>query len=243
MLIARGEKYAEITGRFMKPGTLFDVGAAAGFLMKGFKNKGWEVHGIEPNSNMTGYGKKELGLDIINGTLESINNKPEVEADLILMIQVVAHLYDLDRSMKAVDRIIKKDGYLLVETWNKNSIMAGMLGQNWHEYSPPSTLNFFSKATLDMLMKNHGFLKIASGRPGKKIHSRHARSLLKHKLENSRSLKWISGIEKLLPADKYLPYPSEDLFWALYQKSHYTSPTHNLYPVLKQYPVFFLHSR
>lgn len=219
MLIARGEKYADITGSFMTPGTLLDVGAAAGFLMKGFKNKGWNVHGIEPNSNMTSYGEKKLGLDIRTGTLESIKNEPEVKADLVLLIQVVAHLFDLDNSMNAIDRILKKDGYVLVETWNKDSIMARFFGKNWHEYSPPSTLNFFSKTTLDLLMKKHDFIKVASGRPGKKIHSKHARSLLKHKLENSRKLKWISGIEKLLPLNKYIPYPSEDLFWALYQKN------------------------
>ena len=217
MLIARGEKYADIASRFMKPGTLLDVGAAAGFLMKGFENKGWKVFGVEPNSSMARYGKDYLGLDIRVGTIEE--SGLNMMADLVLLIQVIAHLYDLNRSMDSINSVIKNKGYLLVETWDKDSYMARLFGSRWHEYSPPSTLNYFSRETIDLLMKRYGFSKIAGGRPGKKLHSRHAKSLLRHKLQSSRSLKWLEGFEKILPENKYIPYPSEDLFWALYRKT------------------------
>ncbi len=217
MLTGRGEKYAEIASRFMDPGTLLDVGAAAGFLMKGFENTGWKVVGVEPNSSMAGYGKENLGLDITVGTIEE--TKLDFTVDLVLLIQVVAHLYDLDGSMDSINRILKKRGYLLVETWDKDSYMARLLGRRWHEYSPPSTLNYFSRETIDLLMGRHGFEKISSGRPGKKLHSRHAKSLLRHKLESSKSFKWLAGFEKILPENKYIPYPSEDLFWVLYRKT------------------------
>jgi hypothetical protein len=135
------------------------------------------------------------------------------------MIQVVAHLYNLDRSMDSVKSILKQGGYLLLETWNKDSLTAKLLGKHWHEYSPPSTLNYFNKTTIDMFMEKKGFVKIASGRPGKKIHSRHAKSLLNHKIKSSNIFKWISGIEKVIPSKIYIKYPSEDLFWALYKRS------------------------
>ena len=216
ILIARGEKYADIAGRFMKPGTLLDVGAAAGFLMKGYENRGWKVIGIEPNTTMAGYGKDNLGLDIRVGTIEEARS--DITVDLVLLVQVIAHLYDLNRSMDSINRIVKKGGCLLIETWNKDSYMARLLGRRWHEYSPPSTLNYFSKRTIDILMKRHGFIKIAFGRPQKKIHVKHAKSLLKYKLNGSNTFKWLNGIEKLIPSNIYIPYPSEDLFWALYKK-------------------------
>lgn len=218
MLIARGEKYADIAGRFMKPGTLLDVGAAAGFIMKGFENKGWKVSGVEPNSSMVSYGKETLGLEIKFGTLEDAVIGMKV--DLVLLIQVIAHLFNLKMSMEVIHQVLKTGGYVLVETWNKDSIMARLLGRHWHEYSPPSTLNYFSKRTLDMLMRNYGFKKISGGKPGKKIHSKHAKSLLQHKLKNSNKFKWMRGIEKLIPSNKYLTYPAEDLFWALYKKTN-----------------------
>jgi SAM-dependent methyltransferase len=215
MLIARGERYAEIVSRHMDTGTLLDVGAAAGFIMKGFENKGWKVIGIEPNSSMAGYGKENFSLDIRIGTLEDPGMN--ITADLVLLIQVIAHLYDLNRSMKSINSIIKQGGLLLIETWNKDSYMARLLGRRWHEYSPPSTLNFFSRRSMDAFMSKHGFIRISAGRPRKKIRSGHVKSLLRHKFEGDMSSKWLAGIERILPDNIYLPYPSVDLFWALYQ--------------------------
>lgn len=216
MLITRGEQYADIVGKYIKPGSLFDIGAAAGFLIKGFENKGWKVSGIEPNRSMVNYGKRELGLNLKLGTLESTNL--DIKADIVTLVQVIAHLYDLNRSMDVINSILKIGGYVLIETWNKDSVTARMLGRNWHEYSPPSTINYFSKKTLDFLMRRYGFLRIAIGKPRKKIHSTHAKSLLKYKLKTNNSLRWMIGIEKLFPSNKYLSYPAEDLFWALYKK-------------------------
>ena len=217
MLIKRGEQYADIVGSFMKSGLLVDIGAAAGFIMKGFENKGWEVKGLEPNSSMVHYGKKVLGLDIKVGTIESA--RFDIQADLVTLIQVIPHLYDLNSSINSINSILKTGGYVLIETWNKDSMTARILARNWHEYSPPSTINFFSKKTLDLLMERFGFIKIASGKPKKKIHSTHAKSLLKYKIENSNLFRWMSGIEKLIPSNKYFPYPAEDLFWSLYRKT------------------------
>ena len=216
MLIASGERYADIVSAYMKTGTLLDVGSAAGFIMKGFENKGWRVVGVEPNSSMACYGKENFGLDIRVDTIEEVGLK--LRADLGLLIQVIAHLYDINRSMESINRVIKNGGFLLIETWDKDSYMARILGSRWHEYSPPSTLNYFSRITMDFFLNRYGFRKIAGGRPSKKLHSSHAKSLLRHKLNSSKSLRWIAGIEKLLPGNKFIPYPSEDLFWALYRK-------------------------
>lgn len=217
VLIRQGENYARLMNKYMKPGMLLDVGAAAGYLMKGFENSGWKTVGIEPNIQMATYGKDKLGLDIRTGTLETNSQAPTV--DLVLLIQVIAHLYDMDISMRNVAAKVKEGGYVLVETWDKNSWMARLFGSSWHEYSPPTTLNYFSKKSLDILMERYGLLRIARGRPAKNIHGEHARSLLRYKLEASENLKWLCGVEKIIPKNGYIPYPAEDLFWALYQKN------------------------
>lgn len=216
ILIRQGERYARLMSKYLQPGQLLDVGSAAGFIMKGFKNAGWEAVGVEPNANMAEYGRKNLHLDIRTGTLETITQVPVF--DLILLIQVIVHLFDLDKSMRIISEKVKEGGYVLVETWNKNSWMARLFGSSWHEYSPPSTLNYFSKRSLDILMGRYGFGRIARGRPSKKIHGEHARSLLRYKFEAKKSLKWLIGMERIIPKNRFIPYPAEDLFWALYQK-------------------------
>ena len=217
MLIKRGEYYAEKIRRWMTPGSVLDVGAAAGFILKGFENKGWQGMGVEPNHSMSEYGKNEVKVNILNGTIETVDIKDTFH--LVTIIQVMAHIYDLHNSMKKINSFLKSGGYVLIETWNKDSITARVFGRSWHEYSPPGTLNYFSKKTLDILMLKHNFYKVAEGIPRKSIHSRHAKSLIRHKLLESKGLKWAIPFTSLIPGNMILPYPSEDLFWVLYKKN------------------------
>jgi 2-polyprenyl-3-methyl-5-hydroxy-6-metoxy-1,4-benzoquinol methylase len=217
MLIKRGEYYANKMSASMKPGKALDIGAAAGFLLKGFENKGWEGTGIEPNNSMVEYGRNIVGVNIKKGTIETV--ELDDTFDLVIMIQVMAHIYDLKCSLSRIFDMLKPNGQVLIETWNKDSITAKVFGKNWHEYSPPGTLNFFSKKTLDKLMSQHGFTRINIGTPKKNIHSKHAKSLIRHKLLESKGLKWLAGMTTVIPGNLVLPYPSEDLFWALYKKN------------------------
>jgi 2-polyprenyl-3-methyl-5-hydroxy-6-metoxy-1,4-benzoquinol methylase len=217
MLIKRGEYYAKKIHPLVMPGKVLDVGAAAGFILKGFENKGWQGIGVEPNHSMTTYGKNEVGVNILSGTIETVDIKDTF--DLVTLIQVVAHIYDLHNSMNRINSFLKPGGHVLIETWNKDSLTAKVFGRNWHEYSPPGTLNFFSKKTLNQLMLKHNFYKVAEGTPKKSIHSKHAKSLIKHKLLESKGLKWAAPFTSLIPGNIILPYPSEDLFWALYKKN------------------------
>ena len=217
MLIKRGEYYADKISKFQNSGKALDVGAAAGFLLRGFENKGWSGTGIEPNKTMVEYGKKTLGLNLLRGTIETAHI--EDKFDLIIMVQVMAHLYDLHSSVKKIFDLLKPKGTVLIETWNKDSLTAKLFGKNWHELSPPGTLNFFSKKTLDKLMLHYDFSKVAQGTPKKSIHSSHAKSLIRHKLLESNKLKLFAGITYFIPGNLILPYPAEDLFWVLYKKN------------------------
>jgi len=217
MLIKRGEYYANKISRFLPPGEILDVGAAAGFILKGFENKGWKGMGIEPNSNLAEYGRDKIGVKIQKGTIETTDLTQKF--DLVIMIQVIAHIYDLGMAIRRIHEYLKPNGFVLIETWNKDSLTAKALGRYWHEYSPPGTLNFFSKRTLDKFMVQNGFSKMAGGRPKKSIHSKHAKSLIMHKMAESNLLKRFKGITSLIPGNMILPYPSEDLFWALYRKN------------------------
>lgn len=81
------------------------------------------------------------------------------------MVQVIAHFHDLQGAFQAVIELLSPKGYLLVETWNKDSLVAKALGKGWHEYSPPSVLHWFSPSTLKQLLTPLGFHEVAHGRP------------------------------------------------------------------------------
>ena len=209
MLRGRGRMYAGKIVKYIKPGRMLDVGAAAGFILKGFTDEGWTGSGIEPNAAMAAYGRDELALDVRQGTLETFSS--DQKFDLVSMIQVAAHFYDPRKAFETAADLLNDEGHLLIETWNRDSISARIFGKNWHEYSPPSVLHWFSLAGLTAFLESIGFERVTYGRPSKKISGGHARSLLRYRLGDSFLL-------KLIPENINFPYPSEDLFWALYRK-------------------------
>lgn len=208
-LVRRGRGYARKLKTFLKTGRLLDIGAANGSILQGFIEEGWRGIGLEPNATMAASGKAEYGLDIQTGDLESFDSVERFE--LITMIQVVAHFHDPKTAFKNAKRILDRNGHLLIETWDRDSITAKVLGKHWHEYSPPSVLHWFSRRSLKDFLGNEGFDEVYSGRTLKSISGTHAKSLLKYRLGDLQLL-------RLMPDRISFPYPSEDLFWALYRK-------------------------
>lgn len=216
LLTAHGRRYARILNRFAVPSRILDVGAAAGFVLQGLTESGWTGAGVEPNSAMARHARETLGLDVRCGTLETMPAADQFDA--VSMIQVMAHFVDPHEASARVSELVATNGLCLVETWNVRSWSARLFGENWHEYSPPSVLQWYSPATLSALFTQHGFEAIAQGRPSKKISVGHARSLLQHGQATSPLARIGASILKALPGRLTLPYPSEDLFWMVFRK-------------------------
>lgn len=212
-LIKRGESYAKVVNKYMQPGYMLDVGAAAGFLLKGFHNAGWQGVGVEPNAKMAAFGKSEMQLDIVNAPVEMFRSKKKF--DLVTLIQVLPHFFDLKKGLEVLADHTKPGGYWLIETWNRNSLTAKITKESWHEYSPPSVLHWFSPQSLTDMAHNMGFQFVAKGRKIKYINTTHAKTLLSHSIQSPIIKKLVST---LVPGNITLPYPSEDLFWILLKK-------------------------
>lgn len=214
----QGRYYSKLLMKYIgRPGRLLDVGSAAGFILKGFVDQGWDGSGVEPNDTMAGYAREELGLDVCTNTIENYTSKNTV--DFITMIQVVAHLINPKTVMQKCKSLLNPKAYVLLETWNYRSMTARILGSRWHEYSPPSVVHWFSRRSLDALMVGNGFELIATGHPKKYITAGHAKSLLKYQSEmKAYTMEHIiNTMLKFVPDNFKMRYPSEDLFWSLYR--------------------------
>ena len=211
-----GRWYGKRLRKYVPTGTLLDVGAAAGFVLQGFVDCGWQGDGIEPNARMAEHARQQLGLNVQAGALESLN--PAKTYDLVSLIQVIAHFADLRQALQVAANATKPHGYWLIETWNKDSFAARLFGQNWHEYSPPSVLHWFAPTTLKTLAAQFGFAEIARGRPSKWINGGHATSLVQYKLQGIPLGRQAGKLLDLLPEHMPLPYLADDLFWMLLQK-------------------------
>jgi len=217
LLFKRGKYYSNIIEKFAEPGYLLDVGSGVGFIMKGFKDNGWEVKGVEPNIKMAKYGRDKFDLDISTEAFEIYSDYSKF--DLITMIQVIAHCYEVRKCMENASRLLKSKGLLLIETWNNKSFTAKIMSKAWHEYSPPSVTNWFNPSSLSLLAEQFGLTCLMSKRTFKKIQLGHAKSLLSSKSDNSFILRTIEKSLKLFPDETELIYPGDDLFFSVFRKN------------------------
>ncbi|MGN6803463.1 MAG: class I SAM-dependent methyltransferase [Ginsengibacter sp.] len=211
-----GIRYAGIMSKYLAPGKVLDVGCAAGFYLKGFEKSGWECMGVEPNETIASYGRNELNLHIVSGDLESFQS--DEKFDLINLIEVIGSFHDLNKAMEKVQQLLKTGGFVLVESWDHRSRIAQLFGKHWHEYCPPSVINWFSDKTLKELFEAYGFDLIYKGRPSKKIKGSHALEIVSkntpHFVFKEKIFKFLNfTIGKIT-----LAYPPLDLKYYIFKK-------------------------
>lgn len=227
---AHGARYARRIRRWTEPGDVLDVGAAAGFFLDGLTDGGWRGMGIEPNGRLAAYARSEVRVDVQQGALEDLPNARQF--DLVTMVQVLGHFLDPRRALAAAAGATRPGGHWLIETWDRTSLSARVLGPRWHEYSPPSVLHWFSRRGVERLAADFGFEPVAHGRPVKWLGAKHARSLLSHKLGNSALGRAAEAVLGRIPAGVALPYPPEDLFWVLLRHSGTGSSSPRILPMV-----------
>lgn len=209
----RGRWYGRLLSRHLQPGSVLDVGCAAGFWLQGLADCGWRPSGIEPNPRMAGHARDRLGLAVRTGSIEELETgEPR---DLVTMIQVVAHFRDPRLALRRAAGVLRPGGHLLIETWDRASWVARVMGRRWHEYSPPSVLHWFTRGRLRDLAGECGLREVAWGRPRKRLSAGHARSLVEYKYADHLLGRWVAGAFRALPDGLPLPYPGDDLFWTL----------------------------
>jgi SAM-dependent methyltransferase len=167
---------------------------------------------------MAAYGREKLHLNIKTGSIEAFATTEKF--DLVNLIQVIGHVYDPDKALRNVAQLLKRNGLVLVESWNRSSCSARILGKRWHEYSPPSIIHCYSDKTLALLFNYHGFKLIAKGYPVKKISVHHALFFLEGKTSN-KMLKKLFGWAKRVSVTRRLAFmnPLFDVKWYVFQKS------------------------
>ena len=227
-LIHQGKKYAAVLERYRKTANrkILDVGCAAGFLLKGLQDEGWDGVGVDPNHSMVDHGVQEFRLDLRHQSIEEFSRsgrsggreKGSPQVDAAVMVQILPHLTDPVSAINAVRSMLNEQGLLLIETWNWQSLTARAFNKTWHEYNPPSVRHWFSKSGLRKLLNGNGFEVIDQGRPIKWISIGNGVSLIRHSLRDSALGKVVTLPLALIPKRLKAPYFLDDVFWMLARK-------------------------
>jgi len=99
---------------FGRPGTLVEIGAAAGFLLDEARQSGWEVHGVEVSGAMISEAEERFGLKVVDDL--SRLDLAAASVDVVLANQVVEHLVNPLETLIAAHELLRPGGRLVVET-------------------------------------------------------------------------------------------------------------------------------
>jgi 2-polyprenyl-3-methyl-5-hydroxy-6-metoxy-1,4-benzoquinol methylase len=142
--------------RFRSAGCLLDVGCATGQFLDEMRQHGWEPFGVEPVAAAATFAREHFGINVFEGTVEEAHF-PEDMFDVITFWDVLEHVVDPKLTLQEVYRILKPDGWLVVQVPEPQSWQARLFGRYWAGFDAPRHLFAFPQRTFRRQLAKLGF--------------------------------------------------------------------------------------
>ena len=141
--------------RLTPSGRLLDVGAAYGYLLGEARQRGWECEGVEIAADVAQAAAQRTGIPITAGDFLAADLRPGYQ--VVSFFDVLEHMPDPSACLARARELLAPDGWVVVETGDRTSAVARLLGANWYFIDPPQHLAYFSAAGLETSLRTAGF--------------------------------------------------------------------------------------
>lgn len=132
-----------------------DIGCGTGEFLNSCKQKNIECVGVEPSEIARTKAIKNYNIDVRSDT--NLNQFSEDKFDSVSMWHVLEHVYDLNKTIENLNKIIRKDGVLIVALPNHKSFDAKNYKNYWAAWDVPIHVNHFCPKTITKLMSKYDF--------------------------------------------------------------------------------------
>ncbi len=190
------------------PGSLVDVGCALGFFLDEARRRGWRVAGVEASSWAAAEARRrDL---VVYPSLEELRRAEAGPWDAVTFFQVLEHLSDPAAALGEAHGCLRPGGRVVIETWDRKSLVARLFGRHWQQVSPPSVIHLFARRDLVALLEEAGFELCSVRRTAKRVSAGFVAGLLAGKYP--RAMGWLrravaaAGLDRLA-----VPYRLGDL--------------------------------
>lgn len=142
---------------------LLDVGCANGRLLALLKEKGYgNVMGLDPSPVCAQSAQQLYGVCVMVGTLYEIKKVMADEQPFggIILSGVLEHIPDIDQALLQIRGIMADDGLIFIEVPDATDFTRWP-DAPFQEFSTEH-INFFSKTSLENLMRRYGFVQCFS---------------------------------------------------------------------------------
>ena len=148
--------------RFTSAGSALDIGCGIGNFLLQLKERGYDCSGLELNRECVKYGREKRGLEINEGSLETIDFG-EKRFDLITILSTLEHMGHPLRALSQTRSLLKGDGIIIVAVPNIRYLafrIQHALGMETKTLDPTAHLFYFSPSTLRMICEKVGLTVI-----------------------------------------------------------------------------------
>lgn len=132
---------------------VYEIGCAAGCILKAFQNIGCKVAGTDYNKELVEFGKTK-GLDLRIGGAECF--KGSEPADIFILNHVLEHVTNPIEFLNDIKKILKDDGILFIGIPTLETILADYKNNIFH-YLQNAHIFYFSKNTIIYTLECAGF--------------------------------------------------------------------------------------
>ncbi len=146
------EKRVNIISRFISQGKVLEVGCSTGLMLSLFKDKGWQVLGVEI-SKKSAEKALQLGIKVETKSFEDINFNEKF--DLIIFNHTLEHLDDPKGVIKKAVSLLNKEGILYIDLPNFGGLSANLQKGNWPLLLPSEHLWHFTYLSLKKILKEN----------------------------------------------------------------------------------------
>ena len=168
-----------VAEQFIHPSKrILDIGCGEGYMLRRLKDKFDELHGLDiaPSRLKEAKSKiKEINsfkiskFKFVEGNADDHLPFPNDFYDVIICIALIEHVYDIFFLVKEIYRVLKPDGYVIIEVPNlaylkhRISLLLGFLpmtssAYNWEEIGwDGAHIHYFTLKRLCLLFESQGF--------------------------------------------------------------------------------------
>lgn len=109
--------------------TIIEIGAGYGRLFSSFSFRAKKVILSDPSASSLSLARKKIQgnkkAEFIQSSLENLPNKLRGgTCDLVVMVRVLHHIKDTQKAFKIIHKLLREDGYFILEFANKSHLKA-----------------------------------------------------------------------------------------------------------------------
>jgi 2-polyprenyl-3-methyl-5-hydroxy-6-metoxy-1,4-benzoquinol methylase len=154
--LAAEEKVAFVSRYADAGGILLDAGASFGHFLAAARTR-FDAYGIELNPSAVAWSRSHFGVRNHVGSIYDIPEEIPRPLDVVTAWDVIEHLDEPERALRASRSHLKVGGWLFLSTPDAGSLAARVLGRRWHYQDPVQHVNLFSHRNLGTLLRRAGF--------------------------------------------------------------------------------------